>query len=228
MAISTKNNKSIEISEEYCSVTTFVKGFYALEDQTVNHCRDKFIDAGFWAMDEGYALYSKELAGAHYREHRDRYISSNGQEAKYYPRLLDYITKSGPVYVMIFAMTLEKAKEVAPQYGIEVNPEMSFDDNMKLVYKVARAVTKECRAEVMAGHEEGTSITKIQFADPKEDKMTMNVIHCSDGYIAAKHERNIAIDAMNDFDEAVMKNPNIIEDYRRELMPYEFGDNLTK
>lgn len=228
MAISTKNNKSIGIGEEYCTVTTFVKGFYALEDQTVNHCRDSFIDAGFWAMDEGYALYSEESGASHYREHRDKYVSSNGEKAKYYPRLLNYITKSGPVYVMIFAMSLEKAKEVAPKFGIEVNPDMSFEDNMQLVYDVARAVTKKCRSEVMAGYEEGTSITKIQFADPVEDKMTMNVIHCSDGYIAAKHERNIAIDAMNDFEEAESENPNIIEDFRKELMPYEFGDNLTK
>ena len=129
---------------------------------------------------------------------------------------------------MIFAMSLEKAKEVAPQYGIDVAPNMSFEDNLQLVYDVARAVTKKCRAEVMAGHEEGSSITKIQFTDPVEDKMTMNVIHCSDCHDASIHEYNIALDAMANFEDAESENPNIIEDFRKELMPYEFGDNLTK
>ncbi len=209
---------------EYFSATTFVKGLFSLEDQTRNYCRNAYENAGFIIPMEGYALYTEKLAGQHYCEHRDKYIESNGEQAKYYPRLLNYITKYGPVYVMMISMSLQKAKEEAPKYGIEVKDEITREENIQLVYDVARAITKKIRAEVMAGHEEGKSITKIQFEDPAEDKYTMNVAHCSDCFSAAKNESAIALKAMMNFNKAKEQNPNIIEDSRKELMPYEFGD----
>lgn len=213
--------------KEFVIATTFVKGLFALEDQTRDYCRGGYKEAGFVFAKEGYALYTEELAGQHYCEHRDKYIESNGEKAKYYPRLLNYITKYGPVYVMMIAMSLDKAIEEAHKYGIEVKEDMTKDENIQLVYDIARAVTKKIRVEVMAGHDEGKSVSKIQFEDPAEDKYTMNVAHCSDCLNAAQNETKMAIKAMANFKKAEEKNPNIIEDARKELMPYEFGDEAN-
>lgn len=208
-------------------VTTFVKGLYSLEPQTVKYCDEQFYNAGFEKIQQGYAIYTEKEGGEHYREHRDKFISSNGEKAKYYPGLIKYITQSGPVFVIIWTMSLEKARAIAPQFGLEVREDITEEENIQLVYDLARVITKKCRTEVMAGYEEGTSITKIRFDDPIEGPRTQNVLHCSDCFNAAIHEYKYAVLAMSNFKVAQVKNPKIIEDARKELMPYEFGNEVN-
>ena len=226
MEIRNKDTK-LNLADDYVIITTFVKGLYALEPQTVDYCKDKFKYAGFNTLEEGYAIYTEKEGGEHYREHRDKYINSNGEKAKYYPGLIKYITESGPVYVMIFAINISKIKNLAWNFGLEIPEDISKDELIQKAYDMARIITKKCREEVLEGHEEGRSITKIQFDDPIEGPRTMNVMHCSDCRAAAEHEFIYALVAKENFKKAEAKNPKIIEDSRKELMSYEFGDEVN-